>query len=227
MKNYAVVLASGTGSRLGSKTPKQFLMLKDKTILEHTVEVFEKSDKINEIIIVITPEYHEIAKEILSKNNYSKVSKLLDGGAMRKDSSYIGINAITDLEANVLIHDCARPFISQDIINNCIQALENYNAVAVAIPSADTIIEVDESNIIQAIPNRTRLRRIQTPQCFKLSIIKKAHELAKNDTNYTDDCGLILKYNLTDIYVLNGDNDNIKITYPSDLYLAETILEHR
>ena len=227
MKNYAVVLASGTGSRLGSKTPKQFLMLKDKTILEHTVEVFEKSDKINEIIIVITPEYHEIANEILSKNNYSKVSKLLDGGAMRKDSSYIGINAITDLEANVLIHDCARPFISQDIINNCIQALEKYNAVAVAIPSADTIIEVDESNIIQAIPNRTRLRRIQTPQCFKLSIIKKAHELAKNDTNYTDDCGLILKYNLADIYVLNGDNDNIKITYPSDLYLAETIFEHR
>ena len=113
-----------------------------------------------------------------------------------------------------------------DIIDNCISALENYDAVNVAVPAVDTIIEV-EDNLIKSTPNRSSLMQVQTPQCFKLTLIKKAHELAKNDTNFTDDCGLITKNNLADVFVVQGDIENFKITYPKDFYLAEKILLER
>lgn len=227
LKNYGIILASGSGSRYGADVPKQFVKIAGKTILEHTIEVFEKAEGIDDIVIVITPEYRTMAEEILLKNNYKKVSKLLNGGEIRKESSFIGISSIEDEEANVIIHDCARPFLTQGIISNCIEALDKYDAVDVAIPSADTIIKVDENNIIQHIPNRASLRRGQTPQCFKLSTIKKAHELSKNDKNFTDDCGLVVKYNLADVFVVEGDVENIKVTYPSDIFMADRLFQIR
>lgn len=227
MKNYGIILASGTGSRYGSDIPKQFVKIAGKTILEHTIDVFEKSDKIDEILVVITPEYRHFAEEILIKNNYKKVTKLLNGGEIRKESSFIGISAIEDDEANVLIHDCARPFLTDKIIQDCIEALNSYNAVDVAIPSTDTIVQINDDNIIENIPLRAKLRCGQTPQCFKLSTIKKAHELSKNDSNFTDDCGLIVKYNLGDVYVVNGSVENIKITYPSDIFMADRLFQIR
>lgn len=227
MKNYGIILASGTGSRYGADVPKQFVKIAGKTILEHTIEIFEKSEYINEIFIVITPEYRDFAQEILLKNSYKKVTKLLNGGEIRKESSYIGISAVEDEEANVIIHDCARPFLTPKIIEDCIEALKKYSAVDVAIPSADTIVEVDENNIIQNIPSRAKLRRGQTPQCFKLSVIKKAHELSRNDKNFTDDCGLVVKYNLCDVYVVEGDVENIKVTYPSDIFMADRLFQIR
>ena len=226
MKNYAIILASGTGSRFGANIPKQFVKIADKTILEHTIEIFEKSEYINEIFIVITPEYRDFAQEIILKNSYKKVTKLLNGGEIRKDSSYIGINAIEDEEANVLIHDCARPFVSQRIIKDCIKALEQYSAVGVAIPTSDTIVETN-NGIIKNVPPRSNLMRMQTPQGFKMSVIKEAHELSKNDKNFTDDCGLIVKNGLCDVYIVNGDDKNIKITYPSDISLAEKLLQEK
>lgn len=227
MKNYAVILASGIGSRYDSALPKQFVKIAGKTILEHTIEIFEISDRIDYIIVIITPEYRQLAESILLKNSYTKIIKLLNGGETRKESSYIGISSIDEDEANVIIHDCARPFLTQKIINNCIQALKTYNSVDVAIPSADTIIQVNENNMIQHIPLRSNLRRGQTPQCFKLSIIRKAHELSKNDNSFTDDCGLVVKYNLGDVYVVEGDVENIKITYPSDIFMADRLFQIR
>ena len=226
MKNYGIILASGTGVRYGGDIPKQFVKIAGKTILEHTIEIFEKNKSIDEIIIVITPEYKLLAENILLKNNFKKVTKLLNGGETRKESSYIGISSINEPEANVIIHDCARPFLTEKIISDCIKALEKYSAVDVAIPSSDTIIEVKD-NIIQNIPNRANLRRGQTPQCFKLSVIKKAHELSKNDSNFTDDCGLIVKYNLGDVFVVEGDIENIKVTYPSDIFMADRLFQIR
>lgn len=226
LKNYAIILASGTGSRYGSDIPKQFIKIAEKTILEHTIESFEKASQIDEIFVIITPEYRHVAENILSNNNFSKVTKLLNGGETRKDSSYIGINSIEDKEANVLIHDCARPFVTQKIISDCIEALQTHCAIGVAIPTTDTIIEA-ENNIISSIPDRSKLMCIQTPQCFKLSLIKKAHELSKNDKNFTDDCGLVVKYNLAPIHIVNGDTENIKITYPSDIFIAEKIFQIR
>ena len=227
LKNYGIILASGTGSRYGADIPKQFVKIAGKTILEHTIDVFEKAECINEIIIVITPEYRTMAEEILLKNNYKKVTKLLNGGEIRKESSYIGICSIEDEEANVLIHDCARPFLTQKIIDNCVEALNTYDAVDVAIPSTDTIVKIDENNIIQNIPQRNTLRRGQTPQCFKLSTIKKAHELSLNDKNFTDDCGLVVKYGLADVFVVEGDVENIKVTYPSDIFMADRLFQIR
>ena len=226
LKNYGIILASGVGSRYSSDIPKQFIKIAGKTVLEHTVEIFEKSAFIDEIILVITPDYRHIAENILLKNNYKKISKLLNGGATRKDSSSIAISSIDDEEANVLIHDCARPFVTENILGECVKALEKYSAVDVAIPSADTIIKVKDS-IIDSIPNRAELQRGQTPQCFKLSLIKKAHELSKGDNNFTDDCGLIVKYNLADVYVVKGSGENIKITYPEDIFMADRLFQIR
>lgn len=227
LKNYAIILASGSGNRYGADIPKQFVKIAGKTILEHTIEIFEKSPLIDDIFIVITPEYRQFAQEILLKNSYKKISKLLNGGEIRKESSFIGISAIEDEEANVIIHDCARPFLTQKIIEDCIEALKKYNAIDVAIQSSDTIVEIDENNIIKDIPSRAKLRRGQTPQCFKLSTIKKAHELSRNDKNFTDDCGLVVKYNLSDVYVVEGDVENIKVTYPSDIFMADRLFQIR
>ena len=226
IKNYGIILASGSGSRYGSDIPKQFIKIAGKTILEHTIEIFENAPEIDEISLVITPEYRHVAENILLNNNYKKVTKLLNGGETRKDSSYIGINSIEDDEANVLIHDCARPFLTPKIITNCVEALKKYSAIDVAIPATDTVIEV-ENNIISKIPERSKLMRGQTPQCFKLSLIKKAHELSQNDKNFTDDCGLIVKYNLAEVFIVEGDVENIKVTYPSDIFIADRLFQIR
>ena len=226
MSNYGIILASGTGTRYNSDTPKQFIKIAGQTIMEHTLDIFEKNKLINRIILVITPDYRQMAEEILLKNNYKKVVKLLNGGESRKESSYIGISSIEEDEANVIIHDCARPFLSDKIIENCIEALQKYDAVDVAIPSADTIIKV-KNDFIENIPDRKTLMRGQTPQAFKLSIIKKAHELSLNDSNFTDDCGLVVKYNLGEVYVVKGEEENIKITYPSDIYMADRLFQVR
>ena len=151
--------------------------------------------------------------------NFKKVKKVIQGGQTRKDSSYNGITAIDDTEANVLIHDGVRPLVSDEIINECIDQLDTKQAVCTAIDSTDTIFFINENNVIKSIPTRKFLKRDQTPQAFKLSLIRKAHELADKDDNcqVTDDCGLINYFNLADIYLINGDENNIKITYKEDI----------
>lgn len=217
MKNIALILASGTGSRCNLGIPKQFAKINNKTILEYTINAFETHELIDEIYLVTSKEFLEKVKELTK--DYIKVQAVIQGGETRKDSSYNGISAIKDSEANILIHDGVRPLISKDIITNCIKELEEKSAICVAIDSTDTIYKINENNTIKAIPQRKFLKRAQTPQCFKLSLIKKAHKLANNDPNclVTDDCGLVQYYNLTDIYLTQGDENNIKITYKEDL----------
>ncbi len=217
MKNIALILASGTGSRCNLGIPKQFAKINNKTILEYTIDAFETHKLIDEIYLVTSKEFLEKVKELTK--NHKKVQKVIQGGETRKDSSYNGISAIKDSEANILIHDGVRPLISKEIISNCIKELEEKQAVCVAIDSTDTIYEINDNNTIKTIPQRKYLKRAQTPQCFKLSLIKKAHELANDDSNcqVTDDCGLIQHYNLSDIYLTQGDENNIKITYKEDL----------
>jgi len=225
-KNIAVILASGTGERFGLNIPKQFYELNGKTILEYSIESFENHDEIDEIILVTNPEFRDFTQEILNKNNYTKVTKLLNGGKTRVESSYIGTKDIED-RVNVLIHDAVRPFINKEIIDKNIEALKTYNAVGTAISSVDTIIEVDDRGFITNIPNRKYLKRIQTPQSFKSELIKKAHKLALADKSsvFTDDCGLVVKYNLDKIYIVDGSENNIKITTQSDLNIVKNILE--
>ena len=217
MKNIALILASGSGSRCGLDYPKQFAEIEDKTILELSVDAFEHNSLIDEIIVVTNLDY--ISKVKVMTEKYSKVSKVVAGGETRRESSYNGIFSIDEDEANVLIHDAARPLVTDKIIADCILGLHRYKAVCTAINSTDTIFLIDSDKNITDIPKRTYCRRAQTPQCFKLSLIKEAHSRAQGDINcsVTDDCGLILEYTDENIHIIEGDEDNIKVTYKDDI----------
>ena len=224
-KVFGLILASGTGERAGLNKPKQFFEVKGKMLIEHSIEAFENNSFVTDIIVVSHPDFVDYVKEIVAKNFYKKVRKVVKGGATRQESSYNGISEIPN-GSKVLIHDAVRPFVSQRIINDCVEALNNYQAVGVAIPCSDTIIQV-ENGKIKNIPNRSELMQIQTPQAFQSDVIKQAHEILKtrNDVVVTDDCGLIMALNLCEIFVVQGEERNIKITYPKDIVLAEKIYE--
>jgi len=232
-KNIAVILAGGSGSRFGLDIPKQFAKIAGKTLIEHTVDVFQSSPLIDEICIVIKAEWRETIEDLLIQSHYDKVKKVLNGGAERKDSSLTAIRAYEQesktQKINFLFHDAVRPFLNHGIIEACIDALEKYRAIDVAIPATDTIIEV-ENNCIKNIPNRSNMMQGQTPQCFSYELICKAYELAEKDTAFqpTDDCGIVKKY-LPDeeIFVVNGAVDNIKITYEQDIFTADKIFQLR
>ena len=229
--NIAVILAGGVGSRFGLDIPKQFAKLAGKTIIEHTIEIFNNHSEIDEVCIVIHRDWINKIEEIVESNNFSKVKKVLSGGDERKDSSLSAIRAYEidykDEDVNLIFHDAVRPFVSHKIIENCIDSLNHYNAIDVAIPAVDTIIEVKQK-IIQNIPNRSDLMQGQTPQCFKLSTIKKAYDLALKDESFksTDDCGVVKKY-LPDeeIYVVDGDINNIKVTHAQDIFIADKLFQ--
>jgi len=225
MNNSAVILASGSGSRSGLDMPKQFYKIREKTILEYSIEAFEQHPGINSILIVSNPEFMDLTKKISLK--YSKAGSVIEGGKYRQNSSYNGIKALENKNIdNVLIHDAARPFVSQDIISRCLEALETHSAVNTAAPSSDTIIQADENRIITNVPDRKTLFRCQTPQGFRYQLIKKAHELAFNSgfNGASDDCSLVFKYSLAPVYVIDGAEENIKITYPADIKRAESFL---
>lgn len=228
-KNLALILAGGSGSRIGGELPKQFVQLNDKPVIAHTIDRFETHPQIHHICIVTNPEFRDLTQSIVRGGSYKKVVSILNGGALRMQSSYTGVLAADpQVYENVLIHDAARPFVSKQIIDHMLESLGHYPAVNVALPSPDTIIEIDAQNFIKSVPDRSVLRRVQTPQGFKLTLIREAHRLAQEQQidDATDDCSLILKFSLSPIYVIEGSPFNIKITYPQDLLLAET-LAHR
>lgn len=227
MKNIAIILASGKGSRLGYSLPKQFIKVAGKMIIEHTIDIFQKHPKIDEIFIVGNPNFIFLIENIIIKNSFSKVKKVLIGGLERSDSSMSAINAIDDKEANLIFHDAVRPMISNRIIDECINALIKYNAVDVAMLATDTIIKVDD-DFISDIPDRSKLLRGQTPQAFKLSLIKKSYEKAVKDPLFlaTDDCGVVKKYFPEEkIFVVQGEEINMKITYEEDLFLMDKLFQ--
>ncbi|MEM4677299.1 MAG: 2-C-methyl-D-erythritol 4-phosphate cytidylyltransferase [Candidatus Korarchaeota archaeon] len=225
-KTLAIILAGGRGERFRDEIPKQFVNLAGKPIICHAIEKFEKHPLIDEIYVVIPEEFYHYTLELVRARSYKKVTKILIGGRTRQESSRVGVFAAPDDVENILIHDAVRPFVSEEIINNVIKALEKFDAVDTAIPVTDTIIEAKEKIIVN-IPKRDYLYRGQTPQGFKSKIIKKAHELALRDgiNNAPDDCSLVLRYRLAEIYVVEGSEFNIKITYPLDLHLADKILQ--
>lgn len=232
MKNIAVILAGGSGSRMGmgNDIPKQFMKVAGKKVIEHTIDVFEACPFIDEICIVSKSDFVNDVENLVVANQYKKVKKILHGGKERYHSSLAAINAYTDDSINLLFHDAVRPLVNQRIIADCVEALKHYNAVDVAVKTTDTIISVDENECIDFIPDRTKLRNGQTPQCFKLGTIRKAYELALADPNFTttDDCGTVRRYLPNEpIYVVNGDNSNMKLTYVEDLFLLDKLFQLR
>jgi len=228
--NISIILAGGTGARLASDSPKQFIKVCGKTIIEHTVDIFEQHPQIDEIAIVINVQYMAELETLVQKAGYKKVKKILQGGAERHDSAWAAINACKEYpNANLIIHDAVRPMVDTEIITEVIRKLEQYNAVTVAIPTTDTIYQVEE-NLIQKIPARKKMMRAQTPQAFKQHVIQKAYQVAfnQNDLTATDDCGVVAKYLPTEpICVISGNEHNIKITHREDLYLLEKMLQSK
>lgn len=232
MKNIVVVLAGGVGSRLGYSTPKQFFKVAGRLVIEHTIDIFEKHDRIDEIAVVINAAYVDEMESIVLKNKWTKVKKILKGGAERHDSTMAAVRAYSDeVEANMIFHDAVRPLVSNNIINDVIDALDTYSAVDVAVPATDTIIQVnEEGDKIISIPQRKLLKRGQTPQAFKLSVIAEAYRRALQDPNMacTDDCGTIINY-MPDVpvYVVNGEESNMKLTYKEDTFLLDKLFQLR
>ena len=225
--NIAVVLAGGIGARVGGNLPKQLLPLADgKTILEHSVDAFDEADCVDEVCIVMHPDYICEAEKMLRENSWKKVRYIIPGGKERWESSVNAIRKYQDVlladefaTANILLHDAARPFVSQRIIADVCNALKEHEAVVVAIPSTDTIYEMQNGCVVR-IPNRSTIMRAQTPQAFRLPLIVEAYHIAQNSENMqvTDDCGVVHK-NLpnTSIHIVLGEEQNKKITFKEDI----------
>lgn len=228
--NVAVILAGGIGSRYDNSFPKQFFKVAGKTVLEHTVDAFEKNNLIDEIAIVINPSYSMQVEQMVLDNGWRKVRKILNGGKERHHSSLAAIRAYeNNVNINLIFHDAVRPLVSDRIIKETINALKEYNAVDVAIAATDTIISVKDG-FIESIPDRSKLRRGQTPQGFKLETIKKAYDLALQDPDFrtTDDCGVVLKYLPEEkIYVILGEETNMKLTHKEDAFLLDKLFQLR
>lgn len=226
-RNIAIILAGGVGSRLGMSTPKQFFKVAGKMVVEHTIDVFERNQHIDEIAIVSNPALVADFENIVLRNKWRKVKKILKGGAERYYSSLSAITAYQNEDANLIFHDAVRPLVSQRIIDDVVKALDTHRAVNVAVPSADTIIEVD-GDFITNIPDRSRLRRGQTPQAFDRQLISDAYDKALKDPNFrtTDDCGVVRTYLPEEpIFVVRGEESNMKLTYREDTYMMDKLFQ--
>jgi 2-C-methyl-D-erythritol 4-phosphate cytidylyltransferase len=231
MRMVAVVLGGGIGQRVGAALPKQLLRLGRRTLVEHCVAAFEQAPGIDEILVVMASGYVEQVRAMLADGGYGKVTGVIAGGAGRPDSTRVALAALAGAgrdpaDCGVLLHDAARPLVDQRIIADCVAALDLHAAAGVAVPASDTIV-ITDNGVMHSMPRRETLWRCQTPQCFRLPVIARAHELAAADPDFTptDDCGVVLRYlPAVDVHIVAGNERNMKITYPQDLAVAEALL---
>lgn len=232
METVGVILAAGSGSRTGLSTPKQFLMLGGKTVLEHSVGAFQANPDITQIVIVTSEEFIPLVKELSQNNTWTKLSMIIPGGKERFDSSLAAVRKFADCPNTIMLfHDAARPLVSQRIITDTVHAMETYNAVDVAIPAVDTIVQCNtEGSHMVSIQDRSLLWRMQTPQGFRQKTIQEAYRIALQDPDFTatDDCGTVLRYlPYETVGIVHGDERNIKLTYAGDLPLLEFLLSEQ
>ncbi len=221
-----VIVAAGLGKRMKSKMNKQYLLLKNKPIVARTIEKFESNKYINEIIVVTTEDEKEYCKvNVVEKYNFKKVKAIVSGGLERQDSVYNGLKGCSKETQIVLIHDGVRPFIKNQEISHIIQETLDKKACVTGVKVKDTIKIVDSDNNIIDTPNRENLWAVHTPQAFEYNLILDAHEKCRREGwTVTDDSMLVEKLGIK-VKMIEGSYDNIKITSPEDLYVAESILE--
>lgn len=227
-RTTAVVLAGGTGRRLGLEGPKQLASVGGRPILTRTIEAFAAAPEVDDVLVVMAPGHLPAAEA--AAEPYAKVTGVIEGGATRTDSTLCALEALKALpdDARVLFHDAARPFVDARIIAECVASLDSAEAVAVAVPSSDTVVVVADDRVVE-MPRRDALRRFQTPQGFRLGTIRAAYDRALADPGFaevpaTDDCGVVHRYLPgVPIVVVAGSEENIKITHPVDLLIAEQI----
>lgn len=210
---------AGIGSRLGSPIPKQFHLLGSKKIYLHTLETFLTSNLFQQIILVCHPDW---INEVKSEIPQDPKIVITTGGPTRQSSSLLGLQACLATDF-VMIHDAVRPFVSHEILERNIAAVQNHRAVDTCIPSADTIVHSENGHLISSIPPRKEYLRGQTPQTFAYSLILEAHQKTKT-TQSTDDCSLVLELGHP-VAIVPGSEDNIKITTELDIQLGHSIYE--
>jgi len=241
VKNIAVILAGGTGSRMGSSVPKQFLPLGGRTVIEFAIDAFDQHPAIDEVAVVVHPDWRKRMEEIVALRRWRKLTRVIDGGSERYMSSLNAIMAYIDEpdDTNLLLHDAARPLVSAKVVDRVVAALRHHEAVGVAVPSTDTVWEVhpdmnEELSIeneefimprfVARIPERRLMWRAQTPQAFRLPLIRDAYQRALQDPQFraTDDCSVVRRYMPgVKIHVVEGEERNMKLTRSEDI---ETML---
>ena len=226
--NSAIILAAGKGSRMKEELNKQYLVLKDRPIIAHTLRVFENCPFIDEIILVINPQEQEICKKrILDRFKYKKITQLVSGGDERQRSVHNGLSALDERSEIVLIHDGARPLVTSKVIERCIQGAKAYGAVSAGVPIKETIKIMTKDRFVQYTPKREDVWITQTPQAFQIDIIKQAHDFAiLHEVLGTDDA-MLVEHMGKKVKMVDGDYENIKITTPEDLIAAEAILGYK
>lgn len=233
MRMVAVVLGGGAGSRFGASQPKQLLRLGGRTLIEHCVAAFERAPGVDEIVVVMAAGYLDQVRELLAGAGTArgKLGAVIAGGTSRPESVRAALAVIErdspdPAGTGVLIHDAARPLVSQDTIAGCVTALASHQAAGTAVPSSDTIV-IAEDGVMRRVPPRETIWRAQTPQAFRLPVIIQAHRLAAADPGFTatDDCGVVLRYlPAVPVRIVPGSERNLKVTYPQDLAIAEALL---
>ena len=226
-KCCVIIVAGGKGKRMVGGKPKQFLELKEKPILAHSVEKFETNENIDDIIIVVGKEEKEYCeKNVLEKYEYKKLRAVVEGGKERQDSVSKGLEKVSKDVSIVLVHDAVRPFVSQKEINDVINTAIEKKACVLAVPVKDTIKYIDQDGTIEHTLDRKKLWAMQTPQGFSYDILMEAYEWAKKN-NYvgTDDASLVEAINQK-IYIVEGSYRNIKITTREDLDHGKTLLSN-
>lgn len=229
LKTAAVLLAAGQGRRMNNPIPKQYLLLKEKPVLYYSLKTLEES-MLDEIILITNANDIEYCKnEIIDRYQFQKVKKIICGGKERYYSVYNGLNELKEVDY-VWIHDGARPFLTNQMILDTFQAVQQYRACVIGMPVKDTIKIVNENKIIQETPPRETIWSVQTPQVFEFSLIKKAYDKfikeKKETLQITDDAMLVEQMTNCDVKLVQGDYHNIKITTPEDLIIAETFLSN-
>ena len=224
--NSVIIVAAGSGKRMQRNINKQFIKLNEKEIISHTIDAFYKNKNIDEIIVCIKQEEEEFfKKQILEKNDFKNI-KIAYGGKERQDSIYNGLKCVDKNCKIVLIHDGARPFVDNRIIEECISVAKEKKAVVVGVPVKDTIkIVID--GMITDTPNRANLWSAQTPQTFDYSLIKKAYDEAYKSNYYGTDDSMLVENIGQEVTMIMGSYENIKITSPEDLNMGEQILSLR
>jgi len=232
MRTVAVVLAGGAGHRFGPGIPKQLQLLAGQSLLERCVATFGQAPGVDELLVVAAAERTAEVRAALA--GAPRLAAVIDGGAARTDSTRSAIEWLTGQgcpdDTKVLFHDAARPLVDARIIADCVAALDRWDAVGVVVPATDTIVELAGGAFRRVLPRAT-LARCQTPQGFRLGVIRRAYELAAADPGFatlpaTDDCGVVLRY-LPDVAVgaVTGSERNLKITYAHDLAVAAALLD--
>ena len=225
-KIAAIIVAGGSGKRMGGTVKKQFIKLQGKEVLAHTIEKFNQLEEVEEIIVVVGEEdIYKVKKEIVERYEFNKVSKVVAGGQERQDSVYNGLMAMNDKIEYVMIHDGARPFISKEILKRVIEETMEYKATIVAVPVIDTIKVINTTTQkVEDTPKREKLWAVQTPQSFERKLLEEAYKMAKKkELQVTDDSMIVEAYG-EKVHVVLGEYTNIKITTPEDLIIGESIL---